>query len=174
MEYLPGIVLPVLFGIAFLTYYITEDLYNRKKIAKCIDFFIPIIGVPLKFKTIAFEQYYYEAAGHFQNREALIATLGFRNFRKKLSVDAAIKLQNYRLKSFQKGLGGTPFQYEGKNYMIGGRYFLYANDKLTSRINIENFDDRILELIRNEFQALCNLADKIDNGEIKYDFLVNN
>lgn len=173
MIFFRGVVLPILLGTVFLILWIIQGSYNKRKIVKYINFFIPIVGAPLEFKTF-WEHYYYEAVGHFQNREAFVTTGGFVIFRKKLSIDVAVQLRNYRLRPFQKGfLGGTPFQYEGKKYLIGGKYFItMAYNKLTRSIKIANMDDETFGLVKNEFQALCVLADKIDSGEIKYDFLI--
>ena len=164
-------ILPILFSIIIFVTWLASGLYSKKKMSEIADFFIPIIGSSLELQN-GYSYYYYLAKGSFQNRDVFIATSSWGRFFRKQFIEISVRLYNYRLKPFRIGSGGVHFQYEGKKYLVGSHYLASGNDKLTSRIKITNLNEELIKLIKGEFQNLCNIADKIDSGEIKYDFLL--
>jgi len=143
-----------------------------------LNFFVPIINAPFKIKSVGMSfiasPHNYEAGGYFQRRKAFIVTNGFSFFKKKFSVsEVSVELRNYKVKPFQKGFLGVSLEYEGNKYLVDN--YLDGSTRLKSKTNRAiNKSDDLLGAVKNQLQLLCNLAEKIDNGEIKCDSLLEN
>lgn len=175
MEIFLKIILPILSGVIFLLFWITQGLNDKRKMSACTNLFVPLINAPFKAKSEGagtMRIYCYEAIGNFQGRKVFIVTPGFRFFRKKFSLSqVSVEIHNYSAKLFQKGIGGIPVEYEGKKYAVDN--WLDGTTRLKSMAIKEISEStNILESTKEHLQLLCNLADKIDNGEVKHKSLV--
>lgn len=166
------IVLPLFLAGIIVVLWLTEGLHDKKYMKQYANFFVSLINAP--FQLVKLEQHYwYEAKGYFQQRKAFIITSGFRLFRKKFIItELSVELQNYYLRPFSRGLYGTPISYGNKKYAVN-MWFLDGTTRLkTGMLREINSSPNIQNAVQQHLGYLCELAEKIDSGQMKFGFLI--
>ncbi|MFC1594126.1 hypothetical protein ACFL38_02240 [Candidatus Omnitrophota bacterium] len=164
-----GFIIPVVLGIAFVTWFILEGIYEKEVWKNSAELFVPTLGT----KMVRAGGYKggrggYAADGHFQGWEIHIfgKKLGFLKGRFGVC-SVFVVLKQYRYKS--KRLGGS-----GKLPSDGKVYFIRQNQLWMSQKEIKTINQSrdIAQAVKVGLEGLCRVAQKVDSGEINCDSLV--
>ena len=161
-----SVILPIIFGVGFLLWFIVEGIYERQVWVNSIDLFVPILGAKMRrARGSQGGRCGYIAEGRFQNWEVCIRGKKCGFLKGQFGVNSvSVKLNQFKYKS--KRLGGVgQLSVEGSDFCIRGDYLGLAIKEIKS-INLSN---EIVQAITRKLEVLCKVAHKLDTGEIACD-----